>query len=228
MSVTFHSGNLFDSDCQTIVNTVNCVGVMGKGVALVTRLRYPALFAEYQQKCAAQEIRIGSLWLYKVPQPAPWILNFPTKVHWKDPSRFEYLEKGLTFFLQHYIEWGITSIAFPLLGAHNGGLPPIQVKELMSRYLAQANIRVDVYSFDARAPDALFSKFKIKWSSLSPAALRASTGIRQEKQIALITEALINKRVGSMLDLVELEGIGLKTLESCFRFTMAPQQQTLF
>jgi O-acetyl-ADP-ribose deacetylase (regulator of RNase III) len=228
MSVTFQSGNLFDSDCQTIVNTVNCVGVMGKGVALLTRLRYPALFAEYQKKCAAQEIKVGSLWLYKALPPAPWVLNFPTKIHWKDPSRFEYLEKGLAFFLQHYQEWGITSIAFPLLGAHNGGLPPERVKELMSRYLSEANMRVDVYTFNARAPDALFNTFKKRWSVLSPAALRADTGIRQEKQIALITEALLSKRVGSMLELVELKGIGLKTMESCFRFTMAPQQQSLF
>lgn len=231
MSLQFIEGNLFDTERQTLVNTVNCVGVMGKGVALVTKLRYPALFEEYQRKCEMREIGIGSLWLYKSQAPSPWVLNFPTKIHWKDPSRIEYLERGLAYFMEHYESMGITSIAFPLLGAHNGGLSAELVKSVMTEYLSQADIPVDIYSYNPEATDALFELFKEKWLNLSSNELRRETGIRQEKQIALISEMLAASKIKSMLGLVGLDGIGLKTLECCFRFSVAPtvpRQQSLF
>jgi len=230
MSLRFIEGNLFDTERQTLVNTVNCVGAMGKGVALVTKLRYPALYEEYHRKCEVHEIKVGSLWLYKSKAPSPWVLNFPTKVHWKDPSRMEYLEKGLAFFIENYRSMGIASIAFPLLGAHNGGLDAARVRSVMTDYLSRVDIPVDIYSYDPKAPDALFERFKKKWVRLTPAELRRETGIRQDKQIALISDVLANGSVRSMLGLVELSGIGMKTLENCFGFTQAtaPTQQSLF
>ena len=72
-------GNIFNSKAQTIVNTVNCVGVMGKGIALVFKLRYPKLFEKYQELCRQRLIEVGKLWLYREEPDAPWVLSFPTK-----------------------------------------------------------------------------------------------------------------------------------------------------
>ena len=81
MSIKIISGNIFTSKCQTIVNTINCVGVMGAGIALECRLRYPEMYKKYVELCENREISIGILWLYKSEDR--WILNFPTKKHWK-------------------------------------------------------------------------------------------------------------------------------------------------
>ena len=130
-NITIINGNIFNTKAQTIVNTVNCVGVMGKGIALVFKLRYPSMFDIYQDFCKQGLIGIGKLWIYKGDARDPWVLNFPTKTHWKLPSKYEYIEKGLQKFVETYKEKGITSIAFPLLGANNGGLDGKKVEELM-------------------------------------------------------------------------------------------------
>ena len=93
-NITIINGNIFNTKAQTIVNTVNCVGVMGKGIALVFKLRYPAMFDIYQDFCKQGLIGIGKLWIYKGDARDPWVLNFPTKTHWKLPSEYEYIEKG--------------------------------------------------------------------------------------------------------------------------------------
>ena len=120
-------GNIFNTKAQTIVNTVNCVGVMGKGIALVFKLRYPLMFDIYKGFCKSKQIGIGKLWLYKGEPEEPWVLNFPTKFHWKYPSKLEYIELGLEKFVTTYKEKGITSIAFPMLGTNNGGLSKDEV-----------------------------------------------------------------------------------------------------
>ena len=160
MAIKFIKGNIFNSKAQTIVNTVNCVGVMGKGIALVFKLRYPKMFDLYKDHCKSKLIGIGKLWLYKGEENAPWVLNFPTKFHWKYPSKIEYLEKGLEKFCSSYKDQGITSIAFPLLGSHNGGLNPEIVKELMFKYLSKCDIPIEIYKYDPEAPDDLFEDFK--------------------------------------------------------------------
>ena len=121
-NITIVRGNIFNTKAQTIVNTVNCVGVMGKGIALVFKLRYPFMFDIYKGFCKSKHIGIGKLWLYKGEPGEPWVLNFPTKFHWKYPSKIEYIELGLEKFVASYKEKGITSIAFPMLGTNNGGL----------------------------------------------------------------------------------------------------------
>lgn len=80
MPVTIKVGDLFNSEAQTIVNAVNCVGAMGKGIALEYKKRFPDMFADYKKKCANNEVRLGQPYLYKRPSN-PWILNFPTKGH---------------------------------------------------------------------------------------------------------------------------------------------------
>ena len=94
MAVTIINGNIFNSKAQTIVNTVNCVGVMGKGIALVFKLRYPSMFEQYQKYCAQHLIEVGKLWIYKGEETDPWVLNFPTKTHWKLPSEYKNIENS--------------------------------------------------------------------------------------------------------------------------------------
>ena len=216
MSITFIKGNLFNSSCQTLVNTVNCVGVMGKGIALVYRLRYPHLFTEYQHKCRNLEIQVGNLWLYNGSVNAPAVLNFPTKTHWKLPSKLEYIERGLQYFQQNYQALNITSVAFPLLGAHNGGLSPQVVRGVMAKYLADCHLPVEIYEHDATVQDNLFELFRSRWLAIPPLTLPQITGIRQTAILSRITEVLVERRAYSLIDLLEYDGIGLKTLEKCF------------
>lgn len=152
MAIKIVNGNIFNSKAQTIVNTVNCVGVMGKGIALVFKLRYPNMYEQYQKLCDQHLIEIGKLWIYKGEKSDPWVLNFPTKTHWKLPSEYEYIEKGLQKFVDTYKEKGITSVAFPLLGAFNGGLDKERVIEIMQSYLSRCDIPIEIYQYDPMAP----------------------------------------------------------------------------
>jgi O-acetyl-ADP-ribose deacetylase (regulator of RNase III) len=136
-------GNIFDSKAQVIVNTVNCKGVMGKGLALAFKERYPEMFPVYQQECKDGRLRIGRPTLFK--ESTPWILNFPTKDNWRANSKLEYIEKGLKYFVAHYKLVGINSIAFPKLGAQNGKLSWDDVGPLMAEYLGQLDIPVYIY-----------------------------------------------------------------------------------
>ena len=87
-------GDLFDSDAQTLVNTVNCVGVMGKGVALEFKNRFPDMHEDYVARCNAGQVRLGRPYLYRSLVP-PWVLNFPTKDHWRSVSRLQDIQEGL-------------------------------------------------------------------------------------------------------------------------------------
>ena len=140
--ITYVVGDLFQSPAQVLVNTVNTVGVMGKGIALDFKRVYPEMFTKYQHFCEAGQFNIGQLWIYKTPHK--WVLNFPTKKHWRNKSKPEYIESGLKKFVQTYDDKGITSISFPMLGCGNGELDWItQVKPLMEKYLA--GLPIDIY-----------------------------------------------------------------------------------
>lgn len=229
MGITVIKGNIFNTTCQTVVNTVNCVGVMGKGIALVYKLRYPLMFDLYKRHCKNGLIKPGKLWLYKNDNiNDPWVLNFPTKNHWKFPSKMEYVESGLIKFIETYKDQGITSAAFPLLGAHNGGLDKETVKSTMDSYLTECDIPIEIYEYDPEIPDDLYESFKSKWSSLSPELIKDSTQMRSDK-VKLVTESLEDPNIKSMISLINVPKLGLKTLEKCFKFIMRDDhQQTLF
>lgn len=219
MAIINISGNIFNSKAQTIVNTVNCVGVMGKGIALVYKLRYPEMYKQYKSYCKKRLLKPGILWLYNKEVNAPWVLNFPTKDHWKYPSKYEWLEMGLQKFLDTYEEKGITSIAFPLLGTHNGGLEIQEVKSLMDKYLGKCAIEIEIYDYDPNAKDDLFFQFKTKWLGLNPESIKRETGI-QPQYSQKITEILNLEEVNSMIALANYKGIGEKTLEKAFNYVL--------
>jgi len=219
MSVKHIRGNIFNTKCQTIVNTVNCVGVMGKGIALVHKLRYPEMYLEYKNHCAKGLIKPGHLSLYTKQTNAPWIINFPTKFHWKYPSKIEWLESGLQKFVESYEKKGITSIAFPLLGTHNGGLDTEIVKNLMDKYLSQCSIEIEIYDYDPDAKDDLFEKFKISWLSLNENEIKKETGI-QPQYARKINDIVNSGQIKSMIGLANFNGIGKKTLEKAFNYVL--------
>lgn len=94
-------GNIFDSKAQTLVNTVNTVGVMGKGIALEFKRRFPDMYEDYLRACEKGEVRLGKPYLYK-RATVPWILNFPTKGHWRSVSRLSDIVRGLDYLRTHY------------------------------------------------------------------------------------------------------------------------------
>lgn len=142
--ISFVTGDLFESPAQTLVNTVNTRGVMGKGIALRFKQIYPEMFAQYRQLCERKEFKIGSLFVYRTPNKV--ILNFPTKDDWRRPSRPEYIEAGLRTFVRNYDKLRIRSVAFPPLGCGNGELNFDEVvRPIMEAYLQQLPIPVFIY-----------------------------------------------------------------------------------
>lgn len=138
-------GDLFSTQAQTRVNTVNCVGVMGKGVAQGFKEHYPAMFEDYARRCERKEVRPGEPYPYR-DASGILIVNFPTKDHWRSPSRLADIERGLDHFVRHYAEWGVKGVAFPPLGCGNGGLSWEEVGPLMYSKLKILEIPVEVYA----------------------------------------------------------------------------------
>jgi O-acetyl-ADP-ribose deacetylase (regulator of RNase III)/uncharacterized protein YwgA len=138
-------GDMFESNAQTLVNTVNCVGVMGKGVAQEFKRRFPSMFEDYKVRCDHHQVRLGEPYLYR-DLTGQVILNFPTKDHWRSPSRLKSIEEGLDYLVAHSAKWGIESVAMPPLGCGNGGLDWSEVGPLIYRKLKTLPINVELYA----------------------------------------------------------------------------------
>ena len=148
--ITYVDFSLFDSPCKVLVNTVNTVGVMGKGIAKEFKGIYPEMFTEYQSLCERGLLDIGNLWIY--PTSNKWVLNFPTKKHWRSPSKPEYLEAGLEKFARIYQDARIASVSFPMLGCGNGELDwESQVKPRMEHYLRPLPIEIFIHMHNPKA-----------------------------------------------------------------------------
>ncbi len=147
--------SIFESPAQTLVNTVNCVGVMGKGLAHAFKEREPGMFRAYKRICDQNALEPGKLWLWR--GKGSWVLNFPTKIHWRNPSRIEWIEQGFSKFVSAYADQGITEISFPQLGCGNGNLEWTEVRPLMEHYLAKIAIPVYIhdYTVDVGLPEHL-------------------------------------------------------------------------
>lgn len=144
MEVKVIEGDLFTSTSQTLVNTTNCVGVMGKGIALEFKNRSPNMFKDYRARYLDDSLKIGEPYVYK-GLLKPWIMNFPTKIDWRRKSEIDWIIDGLQYVVDHYKEWGITSLACPMLGCDNGKLNPDEIYPLMKRYFEQLDIQVEVF-----------------------------------------------------------------------------------
>ncbi len=156
--VTVKLGDLFDSQAQTLVNTVNCVGIMGKGIALEFKKRFPDMYEDYVQRCARREVRLGEPYFFRRLM-LPSIINFPTKDHWRAVSRLEDIEAGLRHLESHYKDWGITSLAVPPLGCGHGHLEWRVVGPTLYRHLKRLEIPVDLYAPFGTPHEELNPKF---------------------------------------------------------------------
>ncbi len=162
-------GDLFGSRAQTLVNTVNCVGVMGKGIALEFKKRFPEMYRDYVIRCAATQVRLGEPYLFRGLIP-PWILNFPTKDDWRSVSRISDIVAGLEYLERHYREWGITSIAVPPLGCGQGQLEWRVVGPTLYRYLSRLDIPVELYAPHGTPKEQIEAGF-LEEPASGPAAL---------------------------------------------------------
>lgn len=151
-------GDILKSKTQTLINTVNCVGIMGKGIALEFKNRFPEMFKDYVESCARKEVKPGVPYLYKTLF-LPQIVNFPTKDHWKSVARISDIEHGMQYLLSHYKEWGITSLAIPPLGCGNGQLEWRAVGPLIYKYAKKMDIPVEMYAPYGTPPKELTVEF---------------------------------------------------------------------
>jgi len=213
MSAKILTKNIFTTKCDVIVNPVNCVGVMGAGLALEFRLRYPEMYLKYVALCEQKKLDIGLLWLYKGKEKM--ILNFPTKKHWKFPSKEEFLHAGLRKFVATYKEKGLNSVAFPMLGADRGGIDSEVSLEIMRSYLDDVDVEIEIYKYDPTAKDDLFGSVKSWLKSQSPDSIAVATGLRRN-YITKVLEAIDDPSVHQLNQLGRVPGIGIKTLEKVF------------
>ncbi|MBK7033764.1 MAG: macro domain-containing protein [Ignavibacteria bacterium] len=222
-------GNIFATDCQTIVNTVNCDGFMGKGLALECRFLYPDAFTEYAAACTSGTVATGTLQSYRAGQNI--LLNFPTKRQWHLPSKIEYLDAGLRTFVETYEGLGITSVAFPLLGTQNGGLDETRVLDLMARHLDQLPIRIEVYRHDPRLVAPYMESLILLINSIGPTEFGAQARVKAPL-LRAISEAVESGAATCIADLLSLPKVGDRTIERLFatraRLANALDQQSLF
>ncbi|MFZ4634977.1 MAG: type II toxin-antitoxin system antitoxin DNA ADP-ribosyl glycohydrolase DarG [Saprospiraceae bacterium] len=146
--IQFIEGNLLESQAEALVNTVNTVGVMGKGIALQFKKEYPENYKEYVKACKDKTIAIGKLLVIEeqtLMGGKKTIINFPTKTDWRKPSEYSYIEQGLTALVRIIQARGIKSLALPPLGAGNGGLEWSRVKAMIEKHLSAVDCLVLVY-----------------------------------------------------------------------------------
>lgn len=135
--IRFESGSVFDYGTQAIVNTVNTVGVMGKGLALEFKKRHHYNYLQYKNACVLNQVKVGEMFITEEHDLFcdNYIINFPTKKHWRNPSEYEWIEFGLFDLRRQIIVKEISSITIPLLGCSNGGLDSKIIIEMIEKSL---------------------------------------------------------------------------------------------
>jgi len=144
--IKFVTGSIFDSSAQALINTVNCEGVMGKGLALQFKKKFKNMYMDYVRVCSAGELRPGKL--HTFVENRKFIINFPTKDTWRRKSKMQYIEDGLNALVQLLKEQNIKSVAIPPLGAGNGGLDWAEVKKVILDKLTDISAEVDIYIYE--------------------------------------------------------------------------------
>lgn len=166
--IHYVKGNLLESKAEALVNTVNTVGVMGKGIALQFREAYPENYRLYHNACRNNELRIGEMFVVEdsnLTSGSKIIINFPTKTHWKFPSEYSYIAQGLHALRKEIAFRHIKSIAIPPLGSHNGGLDWLQVKQMIENALGDLDCDIFLYE----PSEVIVERMKSERIRLTPA-----------------------------------------------------------
>lgn len=211
MMIYYNDGTVFNVNANALVNTVNCTGVMGAGIALEFKLRYPEMFKDYETKCKAKLIKTGKVDYYRC-NGSPVIINFPAKWHFKYPSKMIWIEQGLDNFAETYSKHNISSVAFPKLGANKGGLDWEKVKKIMIKHLSPLDI--DIYiCLDQNHAEGIEKNMLDRFNSSS---------VDQLSQVVKLTEKQKSNMQKHMpyhrfWKIAETEGIGIKTYSDIFQ-----------
>ncbi len=154
--IRYTQGNLLEAPAEALVNTVNEVGVMGKGIALMFREAFPENTRAYEAACKAGEVHVGRMLVTRNQAliGPRWIINFPTKRHWRNPSQLDWIRDGLKDLVRVVRENGIRSVALPPLGCGAGGLDWSQVRQEIEAALAElGNVNVLIFETHGRLPE---------------------------------------------------------------------------
>ncbi len=200
-------GNIFNTNCEVIVNPVNCMGFMGKGLALEFKLLYPNMMDKYLKFCETKELEIGKISIVKEENKR--IILFPTKMNYSLPSKMEYIEKGLIKIKECYKEKNIKSIAFPQIGSGLGGLNWSQVEKLIEEILGDTEIYIELYTYtEEKAP--YITKLEKLFVENTIEEIENATKIKS-KILLKIKENL--SRTRNISDFLLIEGLGIKSVE---------------
>lgn len=210
--ITYLEGTVFNSNAEAIVNTINCVGVMNAGVALEFGLRYPDMLKDYEKKCKNQEIQVGKIYYYKTNDTT--IVNFPTKWHFKYPSKLEWIEAGLRDFVKTYKQHNFKSVAFTKLGTLNGKLDWKDVKKLMEKYLGNLDIDVFVCLDQKKEAEGLEAEMLKVINSVDINELKKHVRLNEKQQEMLKK----NFPFSRFWKIKELDGIGMTSYKKIFNY----------
>ena len=144
--IHYITGDLLKSSSEALVNTVNCEGYMGKGIAYQFKMQYPENNKDYVRACKRGELTVGKLHYFK--EKGKIIVNFPTKNKWRENSKIEYINDGLNELIKLIHQLNIKSIAIPPLGSGNGGLIWSEVKEIIEKRLSILDDRIDIFIYE--------------------------------------------------------------------------------
>lgn len=212
------SGNIFVTDADTLTITVNCEGVMGAGIALDARLRWPAMFDAYRERSERGEMRPGTLMLWEPSdsQTRHRVLCFPTKNRWRAPSRLDYIRLGLDAVAHLHKEARISTIAMPHLGCSHGGLRWSDVRPLIVEALGPCEgLRVEMWDFNPRADDPWYDELERLLDGRSRDEIKELLGITS-RQVTSLVEAMDNPRIRGLASLQAAPGVGEKTLGAVY------------
>lgn len=207
--IKYTNETVFNVNADCIVNTINCVGFMGKGLALEFALRYPKLNEEYKKQCLHHEIQLGKVYYYEIDNQK--IINFPTKYHFMYPSKIEWIEAGLIDFRKKFNDYNIKSIAFPLLGCSNGELSKNDVINVMEKYLNIDDIVV--YICDSSLLNGKEKEMLENFKICNIDFLSKYVKLNKIQKINLESERLNIKRFYQILN---IDKIGINTYKSIF------------
>jgi O-acetyl-ADP-ribose deacetylase (regulator of RNase III) len=217
-------GNIFTTTCDVVTVTVNTVGDMGAGIALEAKYRYPDLEQQYARVCESGAFDIGQLLLWKYSEPK--ILLFPTKRHWRLPSRMDYVIAGLDKLAATYRDREISSLALPHIGAAHGGLPWDDVRrEIDLRLSSLPGLDIEVWEYNAESADPLFLALRDRLDGLDAEQVRDQLGVKLQAA-KIIVEILERSEVASMSVFHRARGLGPVALQALYGFAMSDEPST--
>lgn len=213
------TGNIFSSSAKAIVITVNCEGVMGAGIALDAKNRWPEIYDLYSKKCELNGFHVGEImWADSMSKK---VALFPSKKLWRAPSKLSYLSDGLDTLRTDIDQMSITSIALPHLGCSNGGLTWSEVKPLIVEKLSRIDgLLVELWKFEQNFVDQDFKKFREVFLSLN--SIDASSWVRFSKNTEKFLRQVLSKSdLKNFVQLAEVKGIGKKTLQKIYKAALS-------